>query len=169
MPHAADPLRHARDLMERGRSAQARDVLAQAIAEGLDGAPVRSLMGFILHQLGDLQGCERELHRRGDERVRQRDHRVSEHEGGGSPWADDLRLDIRPVHAEHHPRRHRQQDQRIERVSGQETPGQVIELQASDNLANWETLVRSPASAEGTFTHIEGPVQRPRRFYRVAP
>jgi tetratricopeptide (TPR) repeat protein len=61
MPHAADPLSHARDLLERGRSAEARDVLAQAIAGGLDGAPVRSLMGFILHQLGDIRGCEREL------------------------------------------------------------------------------------------------------------
>ena len=47
-------------------------------------------------------------------------------------------------------------------------PGQVIELQASDNLANWETLARGPASAEGTFTHID-PAQRLRRFYRVAP
>lgn len=61
MPHAADPLSHARSLLERGRSAQARDALAQTMAEGLEGAPVHSLMGFILHQLGDLAGCEREL------------------------------------------------------------------------------------------------------------
>jgi len=47
-------------------------------------------------------------------------------------------------------------------------PGQVIEVQASDNLSTWETLVRAPASAEGTFTHIDS-AQRPRRFYRVAP
>lgn len=61
MSHAADPLSHARLLLERGRSAEARDVLAEAIADGLDGAPVHSLMGFILHQLGDLAGCEHEL------------------------------------------------------------------------------------------------------------
>ena len=47
-------------------------------------------------------------------------------------------------------------------------PGQVIELQASDDLSIWETLARAPASAEGTFTHIDS-VQRSRRFYRVAP
>jgi hypothetical protein len=47
-------------------------------------------------------------------------------------------------------------------------PGQIVELQASDNLANWESLARGPASADGTFTHID-PAQRPRRFYRVAP
>ena len=47
-------------------------------------------------------------------------------------------------------------------------PGQVIELQASDNLSTWETLVRAPASSEGTFTHIDS-VPRSRRFYRVAP
>src|SRR5262245_58423900 len=61
MPHAADPLSHARLLLERGLAAEARDVLDQAIADGLDGAPVHSLMGFILHQLGDLAGCEHEL------------------------------------------------------------------------------------------------------------
>lgn len=61
MSHAADPLSHARLLLERGQSAQARDILAQGIAAGLKGAPVHSLMGFILHQLGDLSGCETEL------------------------------------------------------------------------------------------------------------
>ena len=58
----ADHDRHrARYLLERGASKEARDVLTAAIAGGLDGAPVRSLMGLILHQLGDFAGCEREL------------------------------------------------------------------------------------------------------------
>ena len=61
MTRTADPLSHARLLLERGQAAQAREVLDKAIADGLSGAPVHSLMGFILHQLGDLQGCEREL------------------------------------------------------------------------------------------------------------
>jgi Flp pilus assembly protein TadD len=61
MPHAAAPLSQARFLLDQGRSAEARNVLAQAIADGLDGAPVRSLLGLILHQLGDLAGCAREL------------------------------------------------------------------------------------------------------------
>jgi tetratricopeptide (TPR) repeat protein len=61
MPHAADPLTMARLLLEQGRSHEAREVLAGAMARGLDGAPVRSLLGLILHQLGDLSGCEREL------------------------------------------------------------------------------------------------------------
>jgi Flp pilus assembly protein TadD len=60
MPHA-DPLNLARFLLDRGRSGEAREVLAQAIAGGLDAAPLRSLMGLILHQLGDLAGCAREL------------------------------------------------------------------------------------------------------------
>jgi len=47
-------------------------------------------------------------------------------------------------------------------------PGQIIELQASDNLSNWETLARGAASADGTFTHIDRE-QQPRRFYRAAP
>ncbi len=61
MPDTADPLSIARFLLDRGRSSEARDVLAQAIAGGRDGAPLRSLLGLILHQLGDLTGCEREL------------------------------------------------------------------------------------------------------------
>jgi tetratricopeptide (TPR) repeat protein len=61
MSLAADPLSTARFLLERGRSSEAREVLAEAMAGGLDGAPARSLMGFILHQLGDLAGCQREL------------------------------------------------------------------------------------------------------------
>jgi tetratricopeptide (TPR) repeat protein len=61
MTHVADPLSKARFLLDQGRSAEARNVLAQAIAGGLEGASVRSLMGFILHQLGDISGCAREL------------------------------------------------------------------------------------------------------------
>jgi tetratricopeptide (TPR) repeat protein len=61
MPHTAAPVNTARFLLDQGRSVEARDVLAQAIAAGLDGAAVRSLMGFILHQLGDISGCAREL------------------------------------------------------------------------------------------------------------
>jgi len=51
----------ARLLLEQGRGGEARDVLAGAIAGGQDGAPLRSLLGLVLHQLGDLSGCEREL------------------------------------------------------------------------------------------------------------
>ncbi len=58
---SADSLNQARALLERGRAGEARDVLAAAMAGGLDGAPCRSLMGFILHQLGDIAGCAREL------------------------------------------------------------------------------------------------------------
>jgi Flp pilus assembly protein TadD len=61
MPHAADPLITARLLLEQGRSADAREVLTGAIACGPDSAPIRSLLGLVLHQLGDLHGCEREL------------------------------------------------------------------------------------------------------------
>jgi Flp pilus assembly protein TadD len=61
MSSATDALSKARFLLERGSSREARDVLAAAIAGGLDGAPVRSLMGLILHQLGDFPSCEREL------------------------------------------------------------------------------------------------------------
>ena len=60
MPQA-DPISVARFLLDQGRSLEARAVLAAAIAGGQDGAPIRSLMGFVLHQLGDLPGCEREL------------------------------------------------------------------------------------------------------------
>ena len=56
-----DTLNQARALLERGRAVEARDVLATAMAGGLDGAPVRSLMGFILHQLGDVAGCAHHL------------------------------------------------------------------------------------------------------------
>jgi Flp pilus assembly protein TadD len=60
MPHV-DPLSQARFLLDQGRSAEAQVLLTQAIAGGLDGAPIRSLLGLILHQLGDLAGCAREL------------------------------------------------------------------------------------------------------------
>ena len=56
-----DPLSTAQFLLQNGRVAEARDVLAQAIAGGQAGAPVHSLLGLVLHQLGDLQGCHREL------------------------------------------------------------------------------------------------------------
>lgn len=58
---SADSLNQARVLLERGRAREARDLLTAAMASGLDGAPARSLMGFILHQLGDVPGCAREL------------------------------------------------------------------------------------------------------------
>src|SRR6187399_2249534 len=54
-------LDRARYLLDRGQTGEARGVLDQAIAEGWDGAPLRSLLGLVLHQLGDLSGCEREL------------------------------------------------------------------------------------------------------------
>lgn len=57
----ADPLGNARFLLEQGRGQEARDMLARAIAGGLDSAPAHSLMGLILHQLGDFPGCERAL------------------------------------------------------------------------------------------------------------
>lgn len=59
---AAAVLDRARYLLDRGRTDKARRVLDEAIAAGLDGAPLRSLLGLVLHQLGDLSGCERELH-----------------------------------------------------------------------------------------------------------
>jgi Flp pilus assembly protein TadD len=58
---SANSLDQARALLERGRAGEARDALAAAMVGGLDGAPCRSLMGFILHQLGDVPGCAREL------------------------------------------------------------------------------------------------------------
>ena len=61
MLHVGDALGNARSLLERGRSGEACDLLLQAMAGGLEGPQVRSLMGFILHQQGDLTGCEREL------------------------------------------------------------------------------------------------------------
>src|SRR5215475_6899833 len=57
----ADPLGNARFLLGQGRGQEAREVLARAMAGGLDSAPAHSLMGLILHQLGDFPGCERAL------------------------------------------------------------------------------------------------------------
>ena len=54
-------LDRARYLLDRGQAGEARKVLDQAVAQGWDGAPLRSLLGLVLHQLGDLSGCEREL------------------------------------------------------------------------------------------------------------
>jgi len=54
-------LDRARYLLERGQPGQARDLLLQALAQGTDGAPLRSLLGLVLHQLGDLSGCEQHL------------------------------------------------------------------------------------------------------------
>jgi Flp pilus assembly protein TadD len=54
-------LAKARHLLEHGRAAEARDVLLRAIAGGMDGAPIRSLLGLILHALADFSGCAREL------------------------------------------------------------------------------------------------------------
>jgi len=54
-------LDRARYLLDRGRTDKARQVLAEAIANGLDGPPLRSLLGLVLHQLGDFSGSEREL------------------------------------------------------------------------------------------------------------
>src|SRR4029079_17375348 len=54
-------LDRARTLLERGQPGQARDVLIEAIAQGAEGPPLRSLLGLVLHQLGDLSGCEQQL------------------------------------------------------------------------------------------------------------
>ncbi len=55
------PLNLARLLLDQGRPLEARQVLAAAITGGQDSAPLRNLLGLILHQLGDLAGSEREL------------------------------------------------------------------------------------------------------------
>ena len=47
-----------------GRTLEAREVLAGAIAGGQDSAPVRSLLGLVLHQLGDLEGARANCARR---------------------------------------------------------------------------------------------------------
>ena len=58
---ASDPLATAQFLLQSGRATEARDVLAGAIAVGQGGAPLHSLLGLVLHQLGDLPGCHCEL------------------------------------------------------------------------------------------------------------
>jgi len=57
----AGVLDKARYLLDRGRPDDARRLLTDAIAGGVDGAPLRNLLGLVLHQLGDMPGCEREL------------------------------------------------------------------------------------------------------------
>lgn len=56
-----DALARAVELFHAGRRQEARDVLAPAMAAGLDDPDAHQLMGLILHSLGDLEGCEREL------------------------------------------------------------------------------------------------------------
>ena len=64
MWHSAETaLDQARYLLDRGQVVDARNILNQALAAGQDGAPLRSLLGLVLHQLGDLTGCEGELRR----------------------------------------------------------------------------------------------------------
>src|SRR3982751_3626525 len=58
---ASDPLATAQFLLQSGRAMKARDVLAGAIAAGQGSAPLRSLLGLVLHQLGDLPGCHQQL------------------------------------------------------------------------------------------------------------
>ena len=62
-PGAQTALDQARYLLDRGQALDARNILNQAVAAGQDGAPLRSLLGLILHQLGDLSGCEQQLRR----------------------------------------------------------------------------------------------------------
>jgi Flp pilus assembly protein TadD len=61
MASSKDALDRAGYLLDRGRPGEARQVLAEAIAGGLDAAPLHSLLGLVLHQLGDFSGCAREL------------------------------------------------------------------------------------------------------------
>lgn len=56
-----DPLSTAQFLLQSGRVLEARDVLAGAIAAGQGGAPAHSLLGLVLHQLGDLKACHHHL------------------------------------------------------------------------------------------------------------
>jgi tetratricopeptide (TPR) repeat protein len=56
-----DPLAQATELLRAGRGGEAHAVLAPAMAAGLDDVNAHRMMGLILHSLGDLEGCEREL------------------------------------------------------------------------------------------------------------
>ena len=58
---AQDVLGTAQFLLQNGRVLEARDVLAGAVTAGQAAAPLHSLLGLVLHQLGDLAGCHREL------------------------------------------------------------------------------------------------------------
>ena len=61
--NAETALDQARYLLDHGQAIDARTILNQALAAGQDGAPLRSLLGLVLHQLGDLTGCEQQLRR----------------------------------------------------------------------------------------------------------
>ncbi|MGZ3370526.1 MAG: putative 2OG-Fe(II) oxygenase [Caulobacteraceae bacterium] len=61
MADGADPLAEATELFRAGRGREAQGVLGPAMAGGLDHPDAHRLMGLILHSLGDLEGCEREL------------------------------------------------------------------------------------------------------------
>ena len=56
-----DPLAQATELFRAGRGREAYQVLAPAMAAGPDDVNAHRLLGLILHSLGDLAGCEREL------------------------------------------------------------------------------------------------------------
>jgi hypothetical protein len=58
---SSDPLPLARMLLDQGRSIEARDLLLGGLARGQEGASIRNLLGLVLHQLGDLPGCEQQL------------------------------------------------------------------------------------------------------------
>ena len=61
MSEAADPLGRAAALFRENRRQEAYAALAPAMAGGLHHADAHQLMGLILHSLGDIAGCEREL------------------------------------------------------------------------------------------------------------
>jgi tetratricopeptide (TPR) repeat protein len=54
-------LADATELFRAGRSREAQQVLAPEMAAGLDHPDAHLMMGLILHSLGDLAACEREL------------------------------------------------------------------------------------------------------------
>jgi tetratricopeptide (TPR) repeat protein len=56
-----DPLGQAASLLQGGQALSARGVLDGAMAEGLDSADAHHLMGLILQDLDDAEGCERAL------------------------------------------------------------------------------------------------------------
>jgi len=61
MAAGGDPLAEATELLRAGRGREAQAVLAPAMAAGLGDANAHRIMGLILHSLGDIAGCEREL------------------------------------------------------------------------------------------------------------
>jgi tetratricopeptide (TPR) repeat protein len=60
-PEADNALAEATELFRAGRGREAQAMLAPALAAGPDDPDGHRLMGLILHSLGDLAGCEREL------------------------------------------------------------------------------------------------------------